>query len=39
MRAKVLKLKVMNQHNSLKMKCNKTRTAHSQDRYVIYSNS
>jgi len=34
--AKVIKLKIMNKnkrHNKLEMKCKKTRTAHSQDRY------
>ena len=35
MREKVIKLKIMNKnkrHNDLEMKCNKTRTAHSQNR-------
>jgi len=38
MRAKVIKLKIMSKnkrHNDLKMKCNKIRTTHSQDRYKI----
>ncbi len=37
MREKVLKMKIMSkikQHNDLEMKCNKIRTAHSQDRYT-----
>jgi len=36
MRAKVIKLKIMSKnkrHNDLEMKCNKTRTAHSQVRW------
>jgi len=36
MRAKVVKLKRMSKnkrHNDLEMMCNKTRTAHSQDRW------
>ena len=38
MRAKVIKLRIMSKnkrHNDLKMKCKKTRTAHSQDRCVL----
>jgi len=37
MRAKVIEMKVMSKnkrHSSLKMKCNKTRTAHSQVRWA-----
>jgi len=37
MRTKVIKMKIMSknkQHNDLEMKCNKTRTAHSQVRYL-----
>jgi len=36
MRAKVIKLKIISKnkrHNDLEIKCNKTRTAHSQDRW------
>jgi len=37
MRAEVIKLKIMNKnkrHNDLEIKCNKPRTAHSQNRYT-----